>query len=140
MSYAEMKERFAASKFRSRVNLNRADRAYLAAKSWDVIRAQTARIIGERLAPAFPDNDGKQTPMRGHPVFKAQHATATCCRGCLAKWHRIERGHALTEAEQTYVIEMILGWLHDHAGDLSEFPHTPDLFDSTRESTNTELL
>ncbi len=59
MSYAEMKERFAASKFRSRFKLTHADRAYLAAKSWDVIRAQTARIIGERLAPAFPDNDAK---------------------------------------------------------------------------------
>ncbi|MBO4647623.1 MAG: DUF4186 domain-containing protein [Lentisphaeria bacterium] len=128
MAYAEMKERFAASKFRSRFKLTRADRAYLAAKGWDVIRAQTARIIGERLAPADPPNDGSQTPMRGHPVFKAQHATATCCRGCLAKWHHIERGHALTEAEQTYVVEMILGWLRDHADDLSEFPRTPDLF------------
>ena len=130
MSYAEMKERFAASKFRSRFKLTRADRAYLAAKGWDVIRAQTARIIGERLAPEAPPNDGSQTPMRGHPVFKAQHATATCCRGCLAKWHHIERGHALTEAEQTYVVEMILGWLQDRAGDLSEFPRTPDLFGS----------
>ena len=130
MSYAEMKERFAASKFRSRFKLTRADRAYLAARGWNVIRAQTARIIGERLAPANPPNDGSQTPMRGHPVFKAQHATATCCRGCLAKWHHIERGHALTEAEQTYVVEMILGWLRDRAGDLSEFPRTPDLFGS----------
>ena len=128
MSYAEMKERFAASKFRSRFKLTRADRAYLAARGWNVIRAQTARIIGERLAPENPPNDGSQTPMRGHPVFKAQHATATCCRGCLAKWHHIECGHALTEAEQTYVVEMILGWLQDRAGDLSEFPHTPDLF------------
>ena len=130
MSYAEMKERFAASKFRSRFKLTRADRAYLAARGWNVIRAQTARIIGERLTPANPPNDGSQTPMRGHPVFKAQHATATCCRGCLAKWHHIERGHALTEAEQTYVVEMILGWLRDRAGDLSEFPRTPDLFGS----------
>jgi hypothetical protein len=34
--------------------------------------------------------------MRGHPVFIAQHATATCCRGCLAKWHDIPAGRALT--------------------------------------------
>ena len=128
MSYEQMKARFAASKFRSRFKLTRDDRAYLAAKGWDVIRAQTARIIGERLAPENPPNDGRQTPMRGHPVFKAQHATATCCRGCLEKWHRIGRGHALTEAEQTYVVEMILGWLRDRAGDLTEFPRTPDLF------------
>ena len=128
MSYAEMKARFAASEFRSRFKLTRADRAYLADRGWEVIRGQAARIIRERLAPAFPANDGRQTPMRGHPVFKAQHATATCCRGCLAKWHHIEPGHALDDAEQTYVVEMIMGWLRDRAGDLSEFPRAPDLF------------
>ncbi len=128
MSYEEMKTRFAASKFRSRFRLARADKAYLAEKGWPVIEAQTLRIIRERLAPAVPENDGKQTPMRGHPVFKAQHATATCCRGCLAKWHGIQPGHALDETEQAYIVEMILGWLHDQAGDLSGIPHTPELF------------
>ena len=128
MSYEEMKVRFAASKFRSRFKLTRADRAYLAEKGWAVVRAQTERIIRERLAPAFPLNDGRQTPMRGHPVFKAQHATATCCRGCLAKWHGIQRGHALKDEEVAYVVEMIQGWLRDKAGDLSEFPRTPELF------------
>ena len=128
MSYEEMKTRFAASKFRSRFKLTRADKAYLAEKGWPVIEAQTLRIVRERLAPAFPENDGKQTPMRGHPVFKAQHATATCCRGCLKKWHGIQIGHALDETEQTYIVEMILGWLRDQAGDLSGFPRTPELF------------
>jgi len=129
MSYEQMKERFAASQFRSRFKLTRAERAYLAEKGWPVVRAQAERIIRERLAPAFPPNDGSQTPMRGHAVFKAQHAVAVCCRGCLAKWHGIQPGHALTEDEINYVVEMILGWLRDQAGDLSEFPRTPDLFD-----------
>lgn len=35
-------------------------------------------IIFKREAPAFIQNDGKQTPTKGHPVFVAQHATATC--------------------------------------------------------------
>lgn len=43
------------------------------------------------MAPKNIDNDGKQTPMRGHPVFIAQHATATCCRECLKKWHNIKK-------------------------------------------------
>ena len=126
--YDEMKERFSASRFRSRFRLTRAEKAYLAEKGWPVVRAQTERIIRERLAPANPPNDGRQTPMKGHPVFKAQHATATCCRGCLAKWHGIPRGHAFTEDELHYVTEMIQGWLRDQAGDFSEFPRTPDLF------------
>lgn len=68
-------------------------------------------LIARRLAPAEPKNDGKQTPWRGHPVFVAQHATATCCRGCLAKWHQIERGHALTDEEQAHVIAVLDRWL-----------------------------
>lgn len=70
-----------------------------------------AAFIAERLAPAVPRNDGRQTPMRGHPAFIAQHATATCCRGCLAKWHRIEPGRALTPQEQAHVLAAIRRWL-----------------------------
>jgi predicted Fe-S protein YdhL (DUF1289 family) len=71
------------------------------------IRAHAAEIIGKRLAPAEPRNDGRQTPYRGHPVFVAQHATATCCRGCLAKWHGIAKGHELTDEERRYVVDVI---------------------------------
>ena len=68
-------------------------------------------FVAQRLAPAEPRNDGKQTPFRGHPVFVAQHATATCCRGCLQKWHGVERGRVLTANEQAYVVEVIGDWL-----------------------------
>ena len=133
MSYEQMKARFAASEFRSRFRLTRAERAYLAERGWAVVGAQAEKAVRERLAAAHPVNDGKQTPMRGHPVFKAQHATATCCRGCLAKWHGIPAGRPLTEAEIGYAAEMILGWLREQAGDLSEFPHTPELFAAPEE-------
>ncbi|MFV0369470.1 MAG: DUF4186 family protein, partial [Hyphomicrobiaceae bacterium] len=63
------------------------------------------------LAPANPHNDGKQTPMRGHPVFVAQHATGTCCRGCLAKWHGIPARTALSADQQEYVVSVIAHWL-----------------------------
>jgi exodeoxyribonuclease V alpha subunit len=55
----------------------------------------------------------KQTQMKGHPVFIAQHATATCCRGCLGKWHRIEKGRALTENEIGFVVELVMGWMRE---------------------------
>ena len=136
MSYAEMKERFAASGFRSRFRLSRGERAYLAERGWEVIRAQAEKVIRERLAPAQPVRDGAQTPMRGHPVFKAQHATATCCRGCLAKWHGIPAGRQLSDAEIRYAAGMIVGWLRDRAGDLGEFPRTPELFPADGEGTS----
>ena len=122
-----MKTRFAASKFRSRFRLDAAERAYLAEKGLSTVRAQAERIVRERLAPAHPANDGAQTPMRGHAVFKAQHATATCCRSCLAKWHGIPAGRALDEGEIVGVVDMIMDWIADKAGDLSRFPHTGEL-------------
>lgn len=72
-------------------------------------------FITERLAPAAPPHDGKQTPMRGHPVFTAQHATATCCRNCLARWHGIARGRPLSDAEVDHVLAAIERWLRAQA-------------------------
>ncbi len=68
-------------------------------------------MIGKRLAPAAPEKDGRQTPYRGHPVFVAQHATATCCRMCLERWHEIPRGDELTAGERSYVVEVICRWI-----------------------------
>lgn len=78
-------------------------------------------FIRQRLAAAHPTNDGKQTPMRGHPVFVAQHATATCCRGCLKKWHRIPLGTELDEGQQRYLSEVLFYWLQQqiHARQLA---------------------
>ena len=64
-----------------------------------------------RLSPWNIINDGKQTPMRGHPVFIAQHATATCCRGCLYKWHRIEQNKELNVKEQRFIVALIMEWI-----------------------------
>ena len=108
-------ERLAASSFRSRFQLKEADLRYLEEKGMDTIRQHALQIIQKRLAPADPVNDGKQTPMigapKGHPVFLAQHGTGTCCRGCLEKWHGIPKGRELTEAEQEYVVDVILKWM-----------------------------
>lgn len=107
----ELCDALARSAFRRRFTLGPKERAYLMTKGRATVMAHAARFVAQRLAPAMPPNDGKQTPFRGHPVFIAQHATATCCRGCLAKWHGIERGHALTDAEQAHVLAVIARWV-----------------------------
>ena len=89
-----------ASPFRRRFQLRGRELEYLRRKGLPLVLEHAADFIEKRLAPAHPANDGKQTPMRGHPVFLAQHATATCCRGCLAKWHRIPKGRELTPEER----------------------------------------
>ncbi len=104
-------EKLAHSKFRSRFHLNANDKAYVTQKGLDVIRSHAVDFIAKRLAPAVIPNDGKQTPMHGHLVFIAQHACACCCRGCLNKWHHIETGRALTDAEQAYIVDILMAWI-----------------------------
>lgn len=99
------------SAFRRRFRLGPKDSAYLDQKGLPVILEHARDFIAKRLAPAELRNDGKQTPFRGHPVFVAQHATATCCRGCLAKWHGIAKGHSLDDSEKAHVIAVIGRWL-----------------------------
>lgn len=101
------------SPFRQRFRLGPREHEYLRSRGMDTVLSHAADFIAQRLAPAEPRNDGKQTPMRGHPVFVAQHATATCCRGCLAKWHGIPAGRPLSEREQSHAVAAITRWLHD---------------------------
>lgn len=103
--------RLARSAFRSRFRLSAADVAYINGKGIDVIRRHAADFVRKRLSPAFIANDGRQTPMRGHPVFKAQHATGCCCRGCFAKWHNVPAGRELTSDEQQYAVAVIMEWI-----------------------------
>lgn len=112
-SHDELFARLARSRFRQRFRLGARESAYLRAKGEDTIRAHAHDFIAQRLAPAQPANDGKQTPMRGHPVFIAQHATATCCRGCLAKWHGIPAGRPLSDSEREHVVGVLMRWLAD---------------------------
>jgi hypothetical protein len=82
-------EDHAKSPFPRRFRLRPQESRYLERKGLRAILADADDLLVKRLGEASPRNDGKQTPFRGHPVFIAQHATATCCRGCLAKWHGI---------------------------------------------------
>jgi hypothetical protein len=101
----------AKSAFRRKFHLQGKDLEYLQNKGLTTVLNHANDFMSKRLAPAFPEKDGKQTPFRGHPVFVAQHATACCCRGCLEKWHRIPKGRALSVDEQTYILNVLKGWL-----------------------------
>lgn len=99
------------STFRSKFHLKEKEKKYIAEKGLVVIQTHAFDFIRSRLALADIPNDGRQTPMHGHPVFIAQHATATCCRKCLYQWHRIPPGVPLSEEQQNYVVALIMEWL-----------------------------
>jgi len=99
------------SKFRSKFKLTDEDKAYIKNNGIDKIIKHAYNFINERLASEIILNDGKQTPMSGHPVFIAQHATGTCCRCCLLKWHGIDKNKQLSDKEINYVVSIIISWI-----------------------------
>ena len=109
--YRQLFERLDNSKFRSSFHLKQKDIDYINEKGLDTIRQHAADFIAKREAPAYIANDGKQTPMRGHPVFIAQHATATCCRECIRKWHKMQPGKELSQVQQDYLVDVIMTWI-----------------------------
>ena len=104
-------DRLSKSKFRSGFHLKDKDILYIKDKGIDKIREHAYDFISKRIADTSNVTDGKQTPMRGHPVFIAQHATGTCCRGCLERIHGIRKGHALSDNEIEYVVQVIMKWI-----------------------------
>lgn len=104
-------ESLSKSKFRSSFHLNNKMKEYVKEKGIDKIEEHAYDFINRRLKPAYIENDGKQTPMKGHPVFIAEHATATCCRGCLYKWHHIPKGRELDSKEVDYIVNIIVKWI-----------------------------
>ena len=104
------------STFRSKFKLSSKDQQYIQDKGINTIRQHAIDFIKTRIAPQYPKNDGKQTPMKAHPVFIAQHATATCCRGCIQKWHRIKKGKELSDQEIHFLLGLIMRWIEGQIG------------------------
>ena len=109
--YAQLFERLGNLKFRSSFHLKEKDKEYVREKGLETIRQHAMDFIAKREASAVIPNDGKQTPMRGHPVFIAQHATATCCRECIRKWHKMQTGRELSQIQQEYLVDVIMTWI-----------------------------
>ena len=99
------------SKFRSSFHLKEKDLIYIEQKGLQKIESHAYDFINKRLRDITNINDGKQTPMKGHPVFIAQHATATCCRGCLEKWHHIPKDRPITNEEVEYIVNVFMAWI-----------------------------
>jgi len=99
------------SRFRRGFFLSAKQAKYLKLKGLPTILEHARQFATTRLADAEPANDGRQTPMKNHPVFIAQHATGTCCRKCLQKWHHIEAGKPLAKKQVEYIISVINRWL-----------------------------
>ncbi len=111
MDYDLMLNKLSKSKFRASFHLRKYMIDYINEKGMDIIKVHAYDFINKRLAPSNIPNDGKQTPMKGHPVFIAQHACACCCRGCLEKWYGIPKDKELTKEQINSIVELLMKWI-----------------------------
>lgn len=99
------------SKFRNSFHLRKYMISYIDEKGMDIIESHAYDFVKKNLAPSVIENDGRQTPMKGHPVFIAQHACGCCCRGCLEKWHHIPKSRSLTDKEIRFIVALLIEWI-----------------------------
>lgn len=111
MNKDEILDRLSKYKFRSSFKLKDKDIEYINDLGLDKVRSHAYDFINKRLRDISNINDGKQTPMRGHPVFISEHATATCCRGCLEKWYHIDKNKVLSDKEVDFIVDIIMEWI-----------------------------
>ena len=107
----ETLNKLSKSKFRGKFHLTKKDIEYINKNGIEKIREHAKDFISKRLAPAYIENDGAQTPTHGHPVFKAQHACACCCRECLNKWYNVPKGIALSSVQQEKIVNLLISWI-----------------------------
>ena len=100
--------RLAKSTFRSRFRLGQKERQYCLDKGRRLSNNMLRILLLNDWRLRFPPMMVNRLPMRGHPVFIAQHATATCCRGCLAKWHDIPQGVALNDEQNVTLSRLFI--------------------------------
>ena len=110
----EVLNRLSKSNFRSSFKLKDKDIEYIKDKGMDKIEEHARDFVIKRLSASNILNDGKQTPTKGHPVFISQHATATCCRGCSEKWHKIPKGKELNKENIDYIVAVIMSWIRNN--------------------------
>ena len=121
IDYDLILDRLNKSNFRKSFYLKKKDIEYINKKGIETIKSHAYDFINKRLAPAVIINDGKQTPMRGHPVFIAQHATATCCRECLFKWHKIEKDRELMPIEIDFIVGLVMEWINRQIKNINNY-------------------
>ena len=111
MTNHEIIKKLKTSKFRNSFHLKEKEIEYIKEKGMETVRKHAIDFINTKLVPANPLNDGKQTPMKNHPVFIAMHACACCCRSCLYKWHHIPKNKELTDKEKEYILNLLITWI-----------------------------
>lgn len=101
------------------------ERNYAIKKGRSGMRIAAEKRLRRSIGPKEPYRDERQTPWDGkgktHAIlYYAQHATASCCRNCIAVWHNIPVGRELTEEEIEYLTDLLCRYVVERMPELTE--------------------
>jgi hypothetical protein len=96
------------------------ERNYAKRKGRAGMRVAAEKRIRDVVAPAQPFMDGARVKWTGHILNHAQHATACCCRTCIAEWHGIPAGRELTQDEIRYLTDLLCLYVDERMPGLPE--------------------
>jgi hypothetical protein len=79
------------------------------------LRAFVREELAKGIAPPRPWGDGRRVPvegpkLEGHPLFYAQHATASCCKKCAYYWWGLPRDQQYSDPQLDFLTSMCMGF------------------------------
>lgn len=84
---------------------------YLAKRGFDSILLEGRTLIVKIFSEEAKHHSCKVAPVQNHPIFTALHATGTCCRSSLEKWHKIPKNKELREKDIFYILLVVKEWI-----------------------------
>lgn len=86
------------------------------------IRERAKQIVSKKIGhPPVSRWDYRNCPQEGTEVIEyGRHATATCCRPCLERWHNIPQNAFLTEEQIKYCVDLVELYVKDRVPEITE--------------------
>lgn len=78
--------------------------------------------VGNPIHPAQGRQTPRETKLTANTIHYAQHATACCCRKCLAEWHGIPMDRVLSDGEISYLTDIVMLYVTARIPNLAEGP------------------
>jgi uncharacterized protein DUF4186 len=81
---------------------------------------QLRRLVGGERHPREGYQTARETSPSANAIHFAQHATACCCRKCIAEWHAIPLNRALTDDELAYFTDLVMRYVDERIPELKD--------------------
>ncbi|WP_372655987.1 DUF4186 family protein [Halobacteriovorax sp.] len=109
--FTDIFRRLGCSKVCCKFKLKDEQWEYLAKRGFDTILLEGRSLIVKIFNEDSLSHSCKVAPVQTHPIYIALHATGTCCRSSLEKWHKIPKSKELKEKDIFYILLVVKEWI-----------------------------